>query len=299
MPKRISAKIVADSINEQGDRLTTFVVIFPRFLLAEFNTHRMLSRNSASSRARPFGVMLKEVREDPFIPIKWLAQHKSMQGTDLAEDPEAATKKWLEARDAAVKAALALDETKVTKQMVNRILEPFMFHEVIVTATTFENFFALRAHPDAEIHIAKLAEEMLEAYNTSSPCFLKPGDWHLPFGDQMDDQRINQLITESRSADTIKREIASARCARISYKSFGSEDAYNYEADCKLFLSLVAGNHMSPLEHCAQAMNQNEYVIDNARSGNFKGFVQFRKMFSLENRSEPRIIKKRPREDTQ
>ena len=71
MTKRcIEAKIVADSIYKQGQRLTTFTVVFPRFILAELNTHRMLSRNSASSRARPFQAMLNDVRKDPFVPIR-------------------------------------------------------------------------------------------------------------------------------------------------------------------------------------------------------------------------------------
>ncbi len=297
MPKCISAKIVADSINEQGDRITTFTVILPRFLLSEFNTHRMFSRNSASSRARPFQVMLKEVLEDPFIPIKWLSHHKGMQGTNEVDNPELSKKAWLQARDNAIKSALELDKTDVTKQLVNRLIEPFMFHEIIVTSTTYENFFALRAHADAEIHIAYLAQLMLDEYNASTPQLLKQGEWHLPFGDQMDDERIMKLVSDLKTVDMLKREIASARCARISYKTFGSEDSYNYEADCKLFNSLVSSNHMSPTEHSARAMTQEEYNINNAQSGNFKGFIQFRKLFASENQCDSRVMNKRRRKD--
>jgi hypothetical protein len=186
--KEISASIVADSINEHGCRLTTFIVTFPRFILAEFNTHRMLSRNSASSRARPFKVMLKDVMEDPFVPIRWMSAHKGMQGDSFLDgaEAEAAKVKWLAARDAAVAAAIELDKLQVTKQFVNRLLEPFLWHQVIVTATDFENFFALRAHPDAELHINLLGQRMLEAYNASTPQRLSPGEWHVPFHDQFD-----------------------------------------------------------------------------------------------------------------
>ena len=65
----IKAEIIADSLSPQGHRLTTFICVFPRIVLAEFNTHRMLSRNSASSRAIPFNKMLEMVKTNPFIPF--------------------------------------------------------------------------------------------------------------------------------------------------------------------------------------------------------------------------------------
>lgn len=292
--------MVADSINPQSCRITTFTVVFPRFILAELNTHRMLSRNSASSRARPFHVMLKDVTDDPFIPIKWMATHKGMQGTEYLDEEKSrvARDKWLEARDAAVASAKALYDTGVTKQIVNRLLEPFLWHEVIITATDYENFFALRAHADAEIHIAALAEAMLVAYNTSTPKQLAAGEWHIPFGDQMDETKIKTLVfphmmlSVEEQINDMKRNIACARCARISYKPFGSEDQYDYAADRRLFESLVDGGHMSPLEHCAKAMTDVDFkTYHGGRCGNFNGFVQYRKLFNNENRSDPRVRK--------
>ncbi len=78
---KISATIVADSINSQGDRLTSLLITFPRILLSEVNTHRMLSKNTSSSRAIPFNKMVEAVQNDPFIPIAWQKDHKGMQGT--------------------------------------------------------------------------------------------------------------------------------------------------------------------------------------------------------------------------
>jgi thymidylate synthase ThyX len=303
MSREISAKVVADSINSQGVRITTFVVVFPRFILAEFNTHRMFSRNSASSRARPFKTMLKDVMETPFIPIAWMAAHKGMQGTAYLNEEESAEakKQWLLARDKAVASAVELDRLQVTKQFVNRLLEPFLWHEVIVTATEYGNFFALRAHPDAEIHICKLAQQMLQAYNASIPKKLTDGEWHIPFGDNIDEARLSSIIQSRSTSLSIKAEdalndakmaIACARCARISYKTFGSEQDYDYQADCKLFQSLVDGGHMSPLEHCARAMTHDEREKQNNRSGNFTGFIQYRKLFQDENRIDSRVINK-------
>lgn len=144
----ISAKVIADSKNESGNRITTMIITLPRIILAELNTHRMLSKNSASSRAIPFKKMLKSVQENPFIPIAWQKDHKGMQGTEYISTEEGiyiCKRGWLEARDIAIKQAQWLNSCNVTKQLCNRLLEPFMWHTVIVTATEWENFFALRA----------------------------------------------------------------------------------------------------------------------------------------------------------
>jgi hypothetical protein len=149
------AEVVGDSINEYGNRITTMVVTFPRIILAEFNTHRMFSRNSASSRAIPFEKMLKSVEENPFIPIAWQKNHKGMQGTEYFTDPNDIKRErldWLDDRAYAITKAKRRAERGVTKQIVNRPLEPFMWHTVIVTATDWENFFALRC-PQYQINV--------------------------------------------------------------------------------------------------------------------------------------------------
>lgn len=144
----ISAQIIADSKSIRGERLTTFLLTFPRIILSEFNTHRMFSRNSASSRAIPFKKMVESVETNPFIPIAWQIDHKGMQGTEYKtglSEIQLCINKWLEARDNAVQSATLLNKTDlVTKQLCNRLLEPFMWHTVICTSTDFLNFFKLR-----------------------------------------------------------------------------------------------------------------------------------------------------------
>lgn len=295
MHQKITANIVADSINENGCRITTFIVQFPRIVLAEFNTHRMLSKNSASSRARPFSLMLKEANENAFVPVRWMKKHSGMQGKSYMNEEESrkAEQAWLAARDAAVSAAKLLDELNVSKQIVNRTLEPYLMHQVIVTGTDFENFFALRAHEDAEIHIGELAQKMLSLYNDSKPKFLKAGEWHIPFGDQFDSEKLTKTTKDTTNdIETAKLKIACARCARLSYKNFGSEEIYDYSADIRLFHALVDSNHMSPLEHVACSMSPEEWQKSaNGYCGNFRGYVQYRKMFPNENRSDQRVKK--------
>jgi thymidylate synthase ThyX len=298
---RISAQIIADSKNAQGDRITTYILNFPRIVLAEFNTHRMISKNSASSRAIPFKVILEKVKTEPFIPIAFQKEHKGMQGNEYLDDTKIpfAEMGWLTSRDYAVRAAQNLSDFGVTKQLCNRLLEPFLYHTVICTGTEWENFFALRAHPDAEIHIADLASKMLAAYNESTPKLLQAGEYHIPFGDSFDLVRINQMVGNeicsredmslcNELTQMMKVKIATARCARVSYLNFEGKD--DYLADIKLHNMLWESGHMSPFEHCARAMSDDELIIANW-SGNFKGFIQYRKTFVGENKSDPRVNK--------
>lgn len=303
MESKIRAEIIADSINSKGKRITTFVLEFPRIVLSEFNTHRMISKNSASSRAIPLSKIIKSVKENPFIPSKWLKSHTGMQGFEEISDinQKNAITEWLLARDNAIKHAIQLDSLGVTKQICNRLLEPFLCHKCICTGTEWENFFALRAHPDAEIHIQELAHKMLDAYNQSKPKQLKAGEWHIPFGDKIEPERLieygvtfcfanngwNKSPTTKEISDYITRvlykKIATARCARVSYLNFEGKD--DYEADIKLHDQLVKSGHMSPFEHCAQNRE------DTLQYGNFIGWKQYRKQFKNENKTDERVIK--------
>jgi len=315
---KISAKIVADSKSKtSGDRLTTFIVTFPRIVLAELNTHRKFSRNSASSRAIPFKKMVESVETNPFIPIGFQKDHSGMQGTEYFTGWREKVIKlaWISASKAAVFAAKKLSKLGLTKQLCNRLLEPFMWHTVIITSSDYENFFALRAHDAAEIHIAKLAEIMLDEYNRSIPKELSAGEWHIPFGDNIDEEQLFTLIEKDHGVydpilkmqeisggispknqeliNNYKLKIAIARCARISYTVVGEENkSDNYVNDIKLHDRLIASGHMSPTEHVAYVMNHEQYAINWGESGNFTGFIQYRKLLSNENQRDNRVLKK-------
>lgn len=272
------ATILLDSISEAGDRLTTMEVTFPRIVLAEFNTHRMLSRNSASSRAIPFEKQLNWVREDPFVPIYWGKNQPGMQATVELEgfEKSMAIEDWMKARDEAVARAIDLHHASVHKQIVNRLLEPFMWQTVIVTATEWKNFFALRANADAQPEIRVIGEMMLELYNTSKPQLIKAGEWHMPLI-QPDEYEW------AREHPDIARRVSAARCARVSYLTH--DGVRNLDADLTLYERLVAGGHMSPLEHVAMpcygaAYHRASQKIHYTRNwhGNFHGWKQLRKL---------------------
>jgi thymidylate synthase ThyX len=304
---KISARVIADSITRRDKRITSMVVTAPRIILAEFNTHRMFSRNSASSRAIPFETMVKRVKEDPFIPIAWMVDHKGMQGNEYFPDDVTGPIEahWLEARDRAVHHATNLSTIGLTKQIVNRLLEPFLWHNIIVTATEWDNFMKLRLHPAAEIHIQEVAQQMLNVLNGSTPKVLQEGEWHIPFGDNMKDPIIFQMLKQYFGEDRflegtnnpvsqpeyakaywdIKLKIATARCARVSYLNYEGKD--DYEADVKLYEQLASSGHWSPFEHCATPTPIGEQSF-----GNFKGWTQLRHIIqSGEFNPDDRLIK--------
>jgi len=315
--RHITSEIVADSIGPEGNRITSFVVQIPRIVLAEFNTHRMLSRNSASSRAIPFKTKIESMFEGAnaslFMPLAWQKDHKGMQGSEYFAgiDVETLDNKWIELGEILREYAEWFSAFGVTKQICNRVLELHSHQTIIVTASEWQNFFALRAHNAAEIHIQKLAYKMLESYNSSTPKILKEGEWHIPFGDQLDENRlIEYLQKESVASDEgiqeLKIKIATARCARVSYLNYEGTD--DYEKDVKLHDQLIGPPfHASPFEHCARTMTYSEYLGHHLSQGkndpfdgdvkhyfgvcgNFKGFIQYRKMFKEENATDNRVI---------
>jgi thymidylate synthase ThyX len=291
---KITVEIVADSISPSGKRITTFVCEYPRFVHSEIMTHRMLSKSVASSRAIPSAKMIEMVMTNPAMPVFWGKNQPGMQALaklDYGEQFDA-QKTWLKARDNAVASVTKLLEIGLHKQIANRVLETWFYCRAIITGTDFENFFALRAHGDAQPEFQVLAWKMLEAYNASTPKKLQLGDWHIPFGDRIDDTRLFQTCVPRSGEPTedliteMKNKIAIARCARVSYYNFEGKDDYNKDIETcnKLFGS--SPRHLSPAEHVAQCVKGSE------RSGNFNGWKQYRKIYADENLTDPRVIKK-------
>jgi hypothetical protein len=285
----INAKVIADSVGLFGDRLFTPIVTFPRMILAELNTHRMLSKNSASSRAIPFKKMVKAVEENPFIPVAWQCDHSGMQGFEYFDNiyrSEELAAWWLGARNKAIAFAKDLNKIGVTKQLCNRLLEPFMWHKVLISGSEWENFFHLRcpqyeisenifrskkdaisqfpicqndtviewlkrSKAGAEIHMQLLAEAIWDAYNESTPKKLEAGEWHLPYGDNL---YYDPYVSDIK--------ISTANCARTSYTVIEDKGIKaSYETLINIHDKMVNSNplHASPFEHPARCMSKDEY----------------------------------------
>lgn len=279
------AKILLDSISEAGDRLTTMEVTFPRFVLAEFNTHRMFSRNSASSRAIPVEKQLARIKDDPFVPTYWGRNQPGMQASAAFDDEytvEILKGEWLQARDSAVEQVGKLLYLGLHKQITNRLLEPFMWHTVIVTSTEWSNFFALRANPDAQPEIREIAVMMKDIYAASTPQLVKQGNWHMPL---IQSDEAGWATANPEDA----HKVSAARCARVSYLTHdGKRDV---SKDLELYERLTSGGHMSPLEHGATPSFYHSepsdfgdvFPLQGSWHGNFRGWKQLRKFVPNES----------------
>jgi thymidylate synthase ThyX len=290
----VEAKIIADSICDHlprtTKRLTTFQLRYPRFIHAEFMTHRDFSRNASSSRAVPIERMIADILADTAMPIHWGKNQKGMQANEELSDDERdlAKSAWLRARDKAIIEAKKLIKIGAHKQIVNRILEPYSHISVVMTATKFDNFFYLRQHKDAQPEIKVLADKMWDALARSTPKLLEHGMWHMPYVTDEERGRVGDdgLLVYSNHK-LIKMSVA--RSARVSYLTHDGENP-SFAADAALYDRLVGSSplHASPTEHQAQALHYDSYDPTFARrsylGGNLGlGWMQFRKTLPNEN----------------
>lgn len=288
-----AARVLADSMHVRGHevhRLTTMEVTFPRIVLAEFNTHRVFSRNSASSRAIPVEKRIAMIEADPFVPEAFGRNQKGMQaGENLGDtDSRAAAYTWELSLKDAVRHARTLAQLGVHKQLANRLIEPFCWHTVVVTATEWDNFFALRCHPDAQPEIRRVAEMMRDVYAESTPKILRAGEWHLPllqpdeFVLPKDSPEWDEPVgfpCTLLDTETAKK-VSAGRCARVSYLTH--DGRRDIKADVELCERLWHSGHMSPLEHVARPLTHDDIEDRGLPSyrpfvGNFCGWLQFRK----------------------
>ena len=304
----IKATVICDSISEQGIRLTTFEIEYPRIVMSEFNTHRAVSRNSSSSRAIPVSKMLEHTKNINLKPVYFGSKKSGMQAGDELDGNDLINAKlfWEAALFDAVTWATELDELGVAKEVCNRLVEPFQLVKVVCTATDWGNFFNLRLHPDADPNICMLAYKMYQAMQESKPIELKAGEWHLPFvnvgwngkgemcyaDDDFNFVELEQAI-----------KLSAASCASVSYRTEGM----TLEKADKIFDMLIKAEvvHSSPFEHLATPVSK-EVEIENSDyltvgfinkasdsdtwedgvthmnkqgelcSGNLRGFIQYR-----------------------
>jgi len=280
----ITATVIADSACGENNqyRLTTMALRYPRMIHDELMTHRVFSRNASSARAVPVAKMIEEVLTNPAVPMFWSKNQKGMASDnenyrgeiEYLDSPETA---WLAARNDAVMWARKFDKAGYHKQVANRLLIPFMHINVIVSSTTWENWDRLRIHPAAEPHIRHLAIVMREARCESTPESKREGNWHLPY-----------ITADELAYGHPWHELArvsSARCARVSYKTFENKQP-NFEADLEMFKrNLVSDDpeqppHASPCEHPAMS---DPSANSTDKWGNFQGFAQYRKFIPNES----------------
>lgn len=290
-PNFPSAKIIAHSKAPNGEELITMELEFHRFILSELNTHRSFSRNAQSSRAVPIEKMIEQVKNDPAMPVHWGKNQAGMVAESELDIntwvmdvnymdgtyQSTLTQAWQNAAIVAANTAVMFNNAGVHKQLVNRLLEPFMKTKGVITATkdAYDAFFKLRCHYAAQPEIKLLAERMRDALNNSNPEALRYGEYHLPYIDN-----VNEMLTE----EAIK--ISCSCTAQVSYRRL--DDSLDKALKVYDMLNLPVGGvypedppHYSPTEHIAKVVE--DYKHESYMCGNFHSgvFWQYRKALEM------------------
>lgn len=291
----VSAEVVQDSISHHGVRLLTLQLHYPRMVHGEFMTHRVFSRNAASSRAIPISRQIEYIEQRPAKPARWGKNRAGMQAFEDVDDVEGAEDWWLRGVDALIAIAREGDARKLHKQVVNRFLEPAMFMQTVQTGTEWENYFYLRDDEEADPTIQVLAEVSRLCHRGSAPEIIYPGEWHVPYVRRERDRRGTMRYYDEEGSQLTAEEakmISASCCAQVSYRRLDT----SLEKAEVIFNRLVKGRrlHASALEHTCSPMAKAEWrkrltaamLIDDdcaLFSGNVRGWRQFRKEFTNEN----------------
>lgn len=290
---QVEARVVADSISPQGVRITTIEGTIHRFVLAELNKHRLISQSAQSSRAVPVPKMLDMVRNDPMMPVFWGANQSGMSAKEECSNPIEMGPNaylpreefWHHAANQTAHLAQIFHEAGYHKQLVNRLIEWCLPQKVVLTATEWDNFYALRDHPDAQPEIAAFARCAKEAMDNSAPTRIYFHEWHMPYvttveeGYQTDGGEVTQDLEDAK-------RYSAARCATASYRT----EKLSIERSLGIFEQLVTSDpwHSVPCEHVATPLEDggdfdSDHLITHisrdmqAWSGNFRGWGQLRK----------------------
>ena len=282
-----SAQVIKHSVTEWGQEIVTFELEYPRIVHSEALTHRVVSRNSSSSRAIPVMTMIKSIWNNTAGPVHWgknqagMAAKEALTGWRLA----AAKGIWGFAAKTNCVFSFLLSKVGAHKQISNRITEPFSFIKIVATATSWDNFFALRNHEAAQPEIQDLARKMQEVYRLSIPKVLKEGEWHLPYVDSQEGMTEDQAL-----------KLSTSLCAQTSYRK---SDESNEKA-AKIYGLLIDSNpiHFSPCEHQATPFSDQSSIffthedkLGRLWSGNFCGWGQYRQKIQNEKNLEPMTCK--------
>lgn len=274
----ITATVIKDSYNTSGTRLTTFELEYPRFVHSELMTHRMLSKNCASSRAIPIQRINELVYSDPAMPVWWGQNQAGMSAKEelTGSKLDAAQTMWVFGSKMAVELSKQLHMIGLHKQITNRVTEPWQTMKTVISGTEWANFLWLRDHEDAQPEIAELARKMSVEFNNSTPLLLTPGQWHLPY---VDDENIDVELG---------KKISASCCAQVSYRRL--DDSLEKALDIYDKLIGMSRKHASPFEHQATPMDlvvgADEWQAGVTHvdrnyemwSGNFKHWIQHRQL---------------------
>jgi hypothetical protein len=248
----IVARLITDSISQNGKRFSTFELEYPRFIHSEFMTHRMISKNASSSRAVPIGRAIQNILDNPAFPVHWGAAQAGMQASNelIGVPLDVAKELWRNGIEQSISLVKEFDDIGCHKQIAARWLEPGQIIKVVASGTDWDNLMWLRNDDAAQPEFHELAKCVQECFEKSTPELLYPGEYHIPYVTTVRTQDGTRHYIDSNS-DSLSLDDAlkiSASCtAQISYRRLDDTKDKALEIFEKLFSGTKP--HMSPTEH--------------------------------------------------
>jgi hypothetical protein len=299
------AEVVKHSVSPDGKEIITFSLKYGLIIHAEVLRHKLLNHSVKSNRAIPCKNIRREVLDDPYVPVHFGSNQPGMVADKEHPFQKLVRNTWKAARYPAVGVHWFLDKIGVHKEVCNRLLNPWQWVRETLTGTELDNFYNLRLHRDAQKDVYVLAKAMYQAQEKSSPELLQAGEWHVPYVGTY--REGGKLVYADTNGDRISSEEAikcsAARCARSSYDKHDGTST-NLKNDLKLYQRLIDSDpaHASPCEHIGTPMEYPEIEMDQGIeyyddtnvgwshvdkegffwSGNFKGWIQYRKLLNNE-----------------
>lgn len=245
-----TAKVVKHSISPAGDEVITFSLEYGLLVHAEFLRHREQSHSVKSNRAIPMKVIRKEVLENPYVPVYFGKNKPGMVAGEPCGSWAAAI--WRGFRYPACAVHWVIDKLGGHKEWGNRLLFPWQWVRETVTATSFDNFYNLRVHPDAQKDIKAIADAMYKAYLASVPEVINYGEWHCPYVETrraFAGTKLRYFVEGVQVDAQTAVKCSAARVARSSYNNHDKSDC-TLAADLRLYKQLVESKpvHASPVE---------------------------------------------------
>ena len=274
-----TAKVIAHSISSvTGQELITFELEFWRGVLAEFNTHNALSKNTSSSRAIPVPSMNENILADIGMPYRFGKQNTGMQDLGEHDAPVivggiemSAKEAWTAAVKTMVMFSEAFHEAKYAKQICNRLTEIGQTCKVVMTATDLDNFYWLRDHYMADPTIEALAKAIKAAHEASTPTELDPGEWHVPYYNDgiwkpYKTLEIHPVTVVDVFGHSLEHAltISASCCAQVSFRSLNDTIEKARKVVEKLNLNGEEPGqpvHASPVEHQGSPIAKHEHYV--------------------------------------
>lgn len=293
----IIARIIADSVTANGKRFTTFEWELPRLILAEVNTHRMLSKNTSSSRAIPLNAAIENIQKNPAFPVYWGKNQAGMSASEelTGEALNKAYELWQKGIDQNIALVREFQEVGLHKQTSARFLETGQLIRSVISGTEWENLWWLRDHSAAQPEFQELARVAHQAYKESVPQMILVSEWHLPYITSIRNKESGEMEYFDSDGTQLTLEnaqkISASCCAQVSYR----KNDTSLEKALDIYEKLVGMDraHSSPFEHAGTPIPLNTVPFDPSTwpqgvthvtkegqlgSGNLRGWIQYRQL---------------------